>query len=100
MPTVESVAIREELAIARIEEAVLTLKERTGVEFEPLNQTGFVAVIERQAVVLEYLAGVLESLVGVLQEPIEPPIEPPVEPTRGEDDASSDQSKRRPSPRR
>lgn len=113
MPTPESVAIREEQAIARIQEAAVTLKERTGVEFNQINLQVYMAPIERQAVVLEQIANILESLVGVLQEPIDPEVEAEQRRARmvaratdseseqeeGED-ASTEQGKRRPSPRR
>ena len=110
MPTVESVAIREELAIARIEQAAITLKARTGAEFERIDLNVYMAPMERQAVVLEQTAALLESLVVVLQEPIQLPeggelrasrqADDSDEEQEGEDDASTDQGKRRPSPRR
>ena len=108
MPTPESVAIREELAIARISEAATTLKKRTGVEFERINLNVYMAPIERQAVVLEQTAAMLESLVVVLQDPIEIGGLRAARQANDDDDddqeegedAGIEQGKRRPSPRR
>lgn len=72
MPTAESVAIREELAIGRIKASTETIIARTGKELPELNLNFRFAPMERQALTLEFLADLLEELTGIFAEPIDP----------------------------